>query len=286
MQQEIWTIKKILSWSTDYLKKSGSPTARLDAEILIGEVMKLSRVEVYTNFDRPLDDVEKTSLRKSLQRRAKGEPVAYITECKEFMGLKFLVNPNVLIPRPDTELLVEKIVEEHSSQENLSLLDIGTGSGCIAVSVKHQIPSWRVCAWDTSAEALQVARMNSENLSAPVELAQRDVLQLDAWQNLEASFDVVVSNPPYITEPEYEGLEPNVKGYEPKLALCSKEGTEFYEIYAAEARRLLKPNGKIYLEIGCTQGPKVKEIFSSASWHDVEVLKDYQGLDRIVIAKS
>lgn len=282
-----WTILKVLTWSTDYLKdRQLSDTPRLDAELLLAHSLCVSRMHLYTHFDKPLTVIEREPFKQFLMRRGSGEPVAYITGVKEFMGLPFTVNKAVLIPRPDTELLVETAMHEAASMSaDLSILDIGTGSGCIAIALAVQLKNAQLTAWDVDAEALTLARVNAERHGVErINFQSRDALDLASWQG-DAIYDLIVSNPPYIGSHEEPSLPRSVAAFEPHGALFADDGgLAFYRTFALHAAQLLKPQGKLIVEVGFEQSVVVSALLRAAGWQDVTVKKDYAKLDRVVMA--
>ncbi|QQR88637.1 MAG: peptide chain release factor N(5)-glutamine methyltransferase [Myxococcales bacterium] len=221
MPSETWTIRKVLSWMGDDFSKLGLPDARLDAELLVAHALKLDRVHLYMDLDRPLLPAELVQIKLLLKRRRGFEPVAYILGRREFYGRSFNVNSHVLVPRPETELLVEKALALAPSSEPVEVLDLCTGSGAIAVSIALEKPDWLVCASDISRDALEIARSNVVKHEAQdrVELIASDLFA----QLQDRRFDVIVSNPPYITEGEWQSLAPDVTAHEPRLALLAGE---------------------------------------------------------------
>lgn len=294
-----WTIQRILDWSIGFLKERGSPSARLDTELLLAHALGCTRIQLYTGFDKPLRAEEREPFKKLLLRRANGEPVAYITETKEFMGLPLRVTRDVLIPRPDTEVLVEQALphvlskraaDQPSGDEevaSVAILDVGTGSGCIALALAKQLPAARVIAWDVSVAALAVAEQNRAALALDnVQLERRDALSSEAWASVvPESFDLIVSNPPYIATSEASDLPVSVIGYEPRTALIADDGLPFYRAFAVHAARALKPQGRLLVEIGSSQGAAVCALLQDAGWRDVEVVRDYNRLDRVISAR-
>lgn len=286
---ELWTIQRILVWSTNFLQARGFESARLDAELLLGAALNLTRMQLYTSFDKPLSPDERDPFKDLLKRRAAGEPVAYITGVKEFFGLSLQVNKDVLIPRPDTECLVETalaaVKRRGDGAPPLRILDIGTGSGCIALALAKRLPQAQVVAWDVSEAALVVARANAVQLGIQNCLFEcRDALQLASWSG--EAFDLIVSNPPYIAASERASLPVSVVGFEPESALfAAREGLHFYEVFAQRASALLKSEGLLLVEIGSSQGDAVQRLFDEAGLRDAVVTKDYGKLDRVVSAR-
>lgn len=284
--QSAWTVRKVLEWTTQHLQKHGSETPRLDAEVLLAHARQCRRIELYTNYDEPLSDAVRAQMRELVQRRANAEPVAYLVGHREFFSLDFAVTPDVLIPRPDTETLVLELLSRARGMAAPRVLDLCTGSGCIAVSVARNCPAAIVTATDISEGALAVARGNVErhHVSDRVELLQGDLFgPLPAG----TTFDFVASNPPYIPTAEIETLAGDVRRHEPRLALDGgPDGLAFYRRIAAGVGPLLKPGGSLLVEIGSTQDAAVRALF--AEWAELEVratLKDTAGLPRVVSAK-
>lgn len=274
----------ILQKAGEFLHEKGSPSPRLDAEVLLADVLGMQRIELYANYDRPLDNKELHAYRQAIARRGKLEPVAYITGVKEFFSREFSVNPQVLIPRPDTEILVEKVLGylESFSIPNPDILDLCTGSGAIGITLALEVEGASVTATDISPAALSVARENAERLAAKV-----DFIEGDLYANLNKKFDVIVANPPYIASQEWETLEPNVKLYEPQLALVGGEdGLAFYKRIIEESPQYLKDAGSVFLEIGETQAAEVAKIAESVGiFAKAMVAKDLSGKNRVVFLK-
>ncbi|MEY4630687.1 MAG: hypothetical protein RIQ81_807 [Pseudomonadota bacterium] len=300
-ENKIWTVMETLQWSAGFLKEKGSESPRIDAELLLCAVLDFKRVELYTKFDRPLNESERARYRDHIRRRASGEPVAYILGSKGFAGLEFTVSPAVLIPRPETELLVEKAFFEierllvADPARKLRVLDAGTGSGCIPVTIavwwrerlvaKYPGAGLSVHAWDVSDAALAVARDNARRNSVEdtITFAVCDMRRQDAFS--PAAWDIIISNPPYISDAELACLDRSVRDHEPRLALSgNSDGLEFYRALAQLARLGLAPAGKIFLEIGASQGDPVQKLLAAYGWQDVRVESDYAGLARNVIA--
>jgi release factor glutamine methyltransferase len=284
---EEWTVRRVLDWTTAHLKQHGSETARLDAEILLAHARACRRIELYTRFDEPLTDVQRAVMRDLTKRRAKSEPVAYLVGHREFFSLDFRVTPDVLIPRPDTETLVVELLDAAKARESPRILDLGTGSGCIAIAVAVNLPSARVTATDVGDAALAIAR---ENAAAHSVADRVRFLEGDLYAPLPEGeqFEVIASNPPYIAESERETLQNDVRRYEPHAALFAGPlGTEilFRIIDGAAAR--LTPGGTLLLEISPEQATAVRtRIDSMSAYEDVRVVKDAAGLLRVVRARK
>ncbi len=294
---ESWTILKLLDWSTPYLQNKGVSSARLDAELMLAHTLGLSRVQLYTQFDRPLAELELQQYKTFFKRRSEREPLAYILGKKEFYSLEFKVTPDVLIPRPETELLVEKAIkllknppsspfEKGEIQEGLKILDIGTGSGCIAISLAKHQPHSKITAIDISEAALNVAKTNAQThkVENQIRFLQMDCLQLpdSSLKELDRSFDLILSNPPYIPNEEIPKLEIEVQR-EPFQALSGgKTGLDFYEKLIPWTKKHLTKEGFALFEIGFNQAEEVEKIATNAGFQKVTILKDYADHPRMI----
>lgn len=283
--QEVWTIKAVLGWSIGFLQKSGSESPRLDAELLLAESLGCRRIDLYLAFDKPLQVTERNLYKDMIRRRAQGEPVAYITGKKDFFGLTLNVSSATLIPRPDTETLVEAVLETSDKTKALRVLDIGTGTGCIALALKNECPLWELEGWDVSREALSIAEANAQKLGLSISICEVDVLNSSQWPNQCQKFDIIVSNPPYISAREVGDMNISALKYEPKSALFAEDdGLLFYHFFARKMQQLLVPNGKFFLEIGFRQRDAVCSLLEKAGWVSVQSLTDLSGHDRVVSA--
>jgi len=272
---------EVLRLSAGYLSEHGSPTPRLDAELLIGHALGLPRIELYTNFDRPLDEPELAACRALLERRGRREPVAYILGRWGFHGLDLAVDGRVLVPRPETEVLVERCLALIEGLQAPRFADVGTGSGAIALAVKAARPDAAVIATDVSADALAVARENAAALGLEVELVETDLLA-----GVEGRFAVIASNPPYIGEAEMAALEPEVAEYEPRLAtVAGPAGLEVLERLAAAAPAALEPGGSLVVECGAGQAEAVRGLMSAAGAGETSAEPDLAGIDRVVAGR-
>lgn len=274
----------ILKKAGEFLHEKGSPSARLDAEVLLASVLSMQRIELYANYDRPLNNQELNRYRELVARRAKLEPIAYILGHKEFYSRDFYITRDCLIPRPETELLVEKVLgyTKSFSLEKPEILDLCTGSGVIAITLSLELENLRVLATDISQEALKVAKHNAELLKANV-----DFLESDLYPNIEQKFDIIVSNPPYISTSEWETLEPNVKLYEPRIALdAGPDGLDFYRRIINGSEKHLKDSGALFLEIGEDQATQVAKIAEKTGiFATAMVAKDYAEKNRVLYLK-
>ncbi len=286
-----WTLLSLLNWTTDYFQKNNIASARLEAEVLLSHLLQLKRLALYLNFERPMSSDELTRFKALIQRRVKGEPTAYLTGEKEFWSRSFKVGPGVLIPRPETELIVEQTISSpcvalaKQGGKSLKILDIGTGSGILAVTLAKEFPASHVTALDISPQALKYAAANAERheVGNRIQFLEMDIFKPDIFKT---SFDLIVSNPPYIATKVIETLEDNVKNFEPKLALDGDtDGLKFYRYFSEQSHHWLKPNGLLVMEIGEDQGLSVPALFSQKNWNEVKFIKDYSGKDRVVVVK-
>lgn len=283
-------ISDLLAKSAAFLKKKGSSSPRLDAELLLGEVLGLSRIELYTNYELPLNADEVDRYRELIRRRAEGEPVAYILGRAYFRNLLLKVDRSVLVPRPETEHVVEEalafLMEGDWLKGAPRVLEIGTGSGAIAISLAAGFPDAEITAIDASASALLVA---GENASSARVGNKIKFMKSDLFDALDPTdtFDLIVSNPPYISDEEWLELPRDIREFEPHEALYGgPDGLEFYRRLAVEAPQFLRPQGCLILEIGYRQGPAVKELLERTEIFDkVEIKQDYAGHDRVVMAR-
>jgi len=276
---ETWTVLKILQWTTGYFQEKGIDSGRRDAEILLADLLHLNRVGLYLNFDRPLNGVEQAAFRERVARRARREPVQYILGVTEFWSLPLKVTPDVLIPRPDTEILVEETLK--NAPVSGVILDVGTGSGAIAVALAHELPEARIEAIDISPAALAVAQENAQRngVAARISFRQADLFRLEG-----GPYALMVANPPYIPEAEIDGLMPEVRDFEPRLALQGGgvDGLAAYRSLAETAARLLQPGGRLLVEVGLGQAEPVRRLFLEAGLDELSVRNDYAGIPRVV----
>lgn len=281
--KRIWTIQSLLNWTINFFKQKGIESARLDAEVLLAHLLKKERIYLYVHFDEPMQEQELAAFREYVKRRAQHVPVAHIIGEKEFMGLKFKVTPATLVPRPDTEILVENAIAELGKDSAAEIADIGTGSGAVILSMLVNMPKAKGCTVDISPEALAVARENADSL----EVSDRcEFFEGDLFAPLGGRvFDAVVSNPPYIPQQDIAGLEDDVRKYEPLTALTDGgDGLSFYRRLFSEGRVFVKDGGMMAVEIGIHQSAQVRAIAEQSGWQDVKIVKDYAGIDRVVIA--
>ncbi len=282
-------LKEVLDRTVQFFKDKKIETPRLDTEILLTEALGYkNRVDLYLKFDQPLKDEELAKSRDFVRRRSQGEPVAYIIGKKDFFGFTFQVNDNVLIPRPETELLVEEALKwfEKHKIENPKILDLGCGSGCIGISLLKKIPNATLISVDQSSEALEVAKKNGHNLGVAdrAEFVHSDAMALKFDSN---TFDMILSNPPYIAENDPD-IQAEVKAYEPPMALFADDaGYKALTDWSSNAVSWLKPTAFIGFEMGATQGPRMKSHFESLKdLKSVRIVKDLAGLDRHIVGEK
>ncbi len=284
-EPETWTIRKVLGWTTQRFEKQQLDAPRLTAEILLAFTLKLDRVKLFMELDRPLEKDELASYKALIQRRMQYEPTQYLTGFKDFYNRRFEVDPRVLIPRPETELLVEAVLKWLPNDAPSRVLDLCTGSGCVAVTLAAERPQASVWATELSKDAAAVARANAEKH----QVASRVwVLEGDLFEPVPAGarFDVIASNPPYVKRADLAGLQKEVL-QEPRLALDGGEdGLEFVRRIAEGAHVRLKAGGWLALEIGDEQGAAVKEVLTRAGYLAVRVDKDLARLDRLAFSQE
>lgn len=289
MQQE--TILALLKKATAFFEEKGIGEARRSAELLLAHVLQCDRLQLFLRFEQPLLETELEAFRALVRRRSRHEPLQYIIGQTEFYGLQFIVNPSVLIPRPETEHLVEAVIDFAKTFPSLvSILDIGTGSGCIAVTLAKHLASSTITCIDVSDDALRLAKTNGErnHVIDKLSFVKMDFLSDDAMKILNRRFHVIVSNPPYISKSEIDECQPEVRDYEPRIATTdAADGLTFYRRIASAASSLLdSKNGIIAVEIGFGQRTHVEEIFSRAGFNDVTTIRDYSGIERVIVMRS
>ena len=281
-----WTVLKLIKWTADYLAEKGINTARLDGEVLLAHLLGMDRTHLYMNFDQPLTKGELAAFKALVKRRGNREPIQYITGRQEFWSMPFKVSPNVLIPRPETELLVEEAIKAMKAtfpQNDLfNILDIGTGSGALAAALAKEIKSASIIGVDISDDAIDLARENIElnDLSTSVTLLQGDLFKPVGGK----CFHLIVSNPPYIPHHELKDLQPEVSQHEPLSALDGGEdGLDYYREFIPKAPEHLLPDGWLMVEHGMGQSDHIISIFEkTGSFTQIENVNDLAGIDRVV----
>jgi release factor glutamine methyltransferase len=310
---ESWTIGRLLTWTTDYLKQHGSDSPRLDAEVLLATARGCKRIDLYTAFAEIADEQTRTAFRELVRRRAEGMPVAYLVGKREFFSLSFRVTPDVLIPRPETETLVVRLLDlakeilspatEHGrpnvdraeggsrsalghGEGEIKIADVGAGSGIIAICAAKHLPQAQITAIDSSAAALAVARQNAidHGVSDRIEFVESDLL---AAVQPEQKFNIIASNPPYVSHAEFATLAPSVRNFEPRQALIAgPNGTEVIERLVPQVAERLVPGGWLLMEVSPMIEPVVRELITRhGSYQLFPALKDSAGHPRIVQAK-
>ena len=288
--EQQWTIQKLLDWTTEFFAKSNSGSSRLEAEVLLAEALDCQRIELYTRFDEVPDEIQLAQFRAWVKRRGAGEPVAYLVGHREFYSLRFAVDSNVLIPRPETEHVVMAALEASKSFEDdpLRIIDVGTGSGCIAVTLARQIEGCKIAATDISEAALQVAKSNAHTHGVD----DRVIFYLgDLLESLPAGsapVHMIVSNPPYVGHLEIDTVDDQVKNHEPAMALFSGDhGTEIIERLVQQSPQYLLPGGYLIFETSPIVMDACLEIVNSnPAFEHVKVENDFSGLRRVVVART
>lgn len=284
---ESWTVRRILDWTTAHLTKHGSDSPRLDAEVLLAFARKCERIRLYTNYEDEVSGEERALMRELIQRRAKSEPVAYLVGNREFFGLDFYVDQNVLVPRPDTETLVMELVDAAQKEASPSVLDLCTGSGCIAIAAASNCPHASFLATDISGAALAIAQKNAESngLSQKIQFLKSDFFE--GIPN-DSEFDIIASNPPYIPDAEIESLEADVRQHEPRLALAGGvDGLDYYRRIIQEADSYLKEEGVLLLEFSPEQESALRKLLeASGKYTEIRVESDLAGRARVIIGKK
>lgn len=285
-----WTLQKILNSIVDHLKKGGVDSPRLSAELLLSYVLGMKRIELYARADTPISKQQIQHLDELTKRAGQHEPIAYLTGKTEFYSLALNVTRDCMIPRPETELLVEQAIEFLRTRSGAQFVcDLCTGSGCIAVALVKNLPDVRILATDISAVALRVAAQNIEGYQVGdrIELLCGDLFDPVVSKLAVDKLDLIVCNPPYVSAAEYEALPKTVRDYEPRLALfAGSDGLDICRRIITEAGDFLKPEGSLMLEIGYAQGPAVKELLQQAgAFSEIKIEKDLRHNDRLAIAR-
>lgn len=279
-------VLEAIQLSSDFLKRKSVESSRLNAEILLAEILGIKRLELYLKYDKPLTQSETDKYREFIVRRSKGEPLQYITGHTEFYGYDFLVNPTVLIPRNDTEILVEHAIDFiQKSEKKITVLDIGTGSGNIAISISLHCSNVELFAIDISHGAIELAKKNAarNDLLGNICFIEGDIKNYDF---LDKKFDLIIANPPYISLNGFNELQREVHEYEPRIALTDEsDGLKYFKVISKEAREILNNNGLLMFEVGYDQSESVKKILLENSFEEISVIKDYSKIDRVVQAR-
>ncbi len=271
------TLGEVLAASAEYLSRKGIDSPRLDAELILARAFGLSRLELYTNFDRPLNESERAVARPLIERRGRREPLAYVLGDWGFRRLTLRTDARALVPRPETEIVAERALAAIAGLTAARVVDVGTGSGAIALAIADERPDARVTATDVSPEALALARENAECLELAVAFVQADLLH-----GLEGPFELIVSNPPYVEAAELDSLQPEVRDWEPRLALLADGQTERL---AREARNALAPGGSIVLECHADHAADVHALLTGLGYAGATISEDLAGKERVVEAR-
>lgn len=283
---DIWTVQKVLNWTIEHFTSKNIPESRLGAELLLAHVLACKRIELYLQFERILTQGELSAYRSFIQRRVKREPVQYILGETEFMGLPFKVSPAVLIPRPETELLVDCAIEylRENNFQQPRIMDIGAGSGCIAISLAKYFPDSTMWAVEKSSAALEVAGENARLNEVSIQFIESDFFENHT--TLNTNFNIVVINPPYISDADWENLQPEVLQFEPALALRGgADGLDFYRQSIPLIGNMLEENGAVLYETGYNQAREVAAMLATAGFITT-IRKDYQQIERVVIGRK
>ena len=282
-----WTVGTVLSWTENYLNEKKITGARLEAEILLSSVMGCPRLNLHIRKDEVLPEEKLKNYRELLLKRQKRIPISYILGEQSFFGMDILVNEHTLIPRPETEILVEEALKLLKTSEGQLVCDVCTGSGCIAVALAKFSKVAKVYACDLSSDAVKIAYENAarQEVLSKIVIKNGDLLNALAGEQLESKLDMIISNPPYIAQDEFAALEPEV-GYEPRMALDGgKDGLNFYRRLAFGSRHFLKPGAKLVLEMNSAKSGQIREIVEKNGFSTEKIVKDYAGLERVLIGK-
>lgn len=279
--QKSWRIKDLVEWTTRYFFDRGMQESRLEAEVLLAHVLEKNRVYLYANYEEPINQNERDIYKAYIKRRVEGEPLAYIVGQREFMSLNFRVSPDVLIPRPDTEILVETALRLAREGSTHRICDVGTGSGAIAISLAFYLPNIEIFGLDLSPAALRIARENA--LQNRVKVDFREGNLLEPVQN-EGLMDMITANLPYVTALQMEELEAGVRDFEPHLALLAPgDGLDIYRQLLAQTNRSLRPGGYVLMEIDPRQAERA--MIMVQDYLEVELIQDGAGRDRLIKAR-
>lgn len=279
------TVHCVLEEATGILFSYGMANPRLNAELLLGHVLGKSRIDLCLDWHNTIGRKEYEMYQKLISRRTQHEPIQYILGETEFMSLRFRVNPFVMIPRPETEILVEKVIDHFKNQNPVRILDVGTGSGVIAISLCKYLPQVTVDALDIREEILKLAKNNAEQngIADRIHFLLGDIRSDSLSEKLLTKYNAVVSNPPYVSKKEWENLDREVREYEPFSAICDgDDGLTFYRIFAQKARVLLAPHGVMFFEIGFGQKDEVISIFQKEGFSEIAWYADLAGIPRVV----
>ncbi len=278
------TVLDVLIKSTDYLDKKGIESPRMNAELLLADILKCKRLELYLMYDRPMTEKELIKYREYLKRRSTFEPAQYIIGTVEFYGLELKVSPAVLIPRPETEILVETVINSVCKEDELRIMDIGSGSGNISIAIAVNLINSFVTGIEIGESAIAIAEENLKkyDLNKRVSFLNYDILSVN--KNELSDFDIIVSNPPYVSMEDYGKVQKEILNYEPNIAVTDfHDGYKFYREIISLTTQLLKPNGKIFLEIAQGQSKKISEFMKGNNFKEISIVQDYQNIERVIL---
>jgi release factor glutamine methyltransferase len=276
-----WRIIDVINWGVDYFGNKSLENPRLEIEIFLQDILDCKKIDLYVNFENEVSAPDLNTLKGYIKRRLENEPSQYIVGKSNFYGRNFYVDNNVLIPRPETEILINACIEFLSMKDNPEIIDIGTGSGCIGITLAKEIPSSNVIAIDSSEKALAVAEKNAKNIGIKnIDFVKSDFLK----QTIDLRADLLVSNPPYIPKEDISNLIADVKEYEPSKALTDNlDGLEFYRVFSKKFDPMIKIDGALIVEVGKDKHPlKAKKIFEKSGPVNVEMINDYNGDIRVL----
>jgi release factor glutamine methyltransferase len=277
------TVLEVINSSTEYLDRKGIESARTNAELMLADVLHCKRLDLYLMYDRPLSESELNEYRQYLKRRSVYEPLQYITGKVEFYGLDFIITPSVLIPRPETEILVESVINSITTDSEIKILDIGCGCGNIGIAIAANLPNVKVIGIDISEEAISIAQENTvkHNLQNRVNFRYLDILNTSAEKL--SIYDIVVSNPPYVSKLDYETLQKEIRNFEPEIAVTDiSDGFSFYDSITPLAKQILNKPGKLFFELGQGQSVQVKKILVENGFEKISIIQDYGKIDRVI----
>ena len=279
------TVLEAIQLSTDYFEEKGIESPRLNAELLLSHLLTCKRLDLYLMFERPLTQIEVQTYREYISRRGKFEPLQYITGEVDFYDMKLKVNRSVLIPRPETELLIDEALKLCAQIEIKSILDIGTGSGNIPISLAKNLNGVKVTSIDQSRDAIQVALENTElnEVTEKIEFCVSDIVDYQPSKQ----FNLIISNPPYVSKTDYTTLQKEIVEYEPLESVTdNSDGYRFYRLISERAKDLLTDNGYIIFEMAESQSETISKILEENDFTEIKIIKDYQNIDRIIIGKK
>ena len=277
------TVLEVINSSTEYLNSKGIESARTNAELLLADILHCKRLDLYLMYNKPLSEPELNKYREYLKRRSVFEPLQYITGKVEFYGLEFTITPSVLIPRPETEILVEEVIASLKTNKEINILDIGSGCGNIGIAIAANLPNVNVTGIDISEESIAIANENTNkhNLQNRINFRCLDILNTTAEQL--SNYDIVVSNPPYVSKMDYVNLQKEIKNYEPEIAVTDvSDGYSFYNSITPLARKILNKPGKLFFELGQGQSKQVKKILEENGFEEISIIQDYGKIDRVI----